>query len=462
MDKFDYKSYNSEVDASVFTTDKGYSESSGENDTRKQFSYPLNEVKTYLNKVTNQNNAGDVVQFRINSQKLIQYRDTEDGEWVDTASGGHNIASMDDSGETIVYPQRTTLAFKGVSVVDSGSETVISGLKGEKGDKGDKGDTGAQGPQGVQGQKGDTGPQGPQGERGSQGIQGVRGPQGETGATGAKGDKGDTGAQGPQGIQGVQGPTGPKGDTGAQGPTGPQGEKGESGADGKSFVVKALYATLLELQTAHPTGEEGDAYAVGSVSNNTIYIWDAEKAAWNDIGKLQGPQGPQGEQGIQGPQGEQGPQGIQGIQGPQGEKGDTGAKGDKGDTGPTGPEGPQGIQGEQGLQGEKGDQGPEGPQGPQGEQGIQGIQGEKGDTGAKGDAGQGIIKGGLTGQILAKSSDNDYDMTWSSIVDNLTSTSTTNALSANQGKQLESEISAVRGGTMVIDGTTVTFTITES
>lgn len=46
--------------------------------------------------------------------------------------------------------------------------------------------------------------------------------------------------------------------------------------------------------------------------------------------------------------------------------------------------------------------------------------------------------------------------------DNLTSTSTTNALSANQGKQLESEISAVRGGTMVINGTTVTFTITES
>lgn len=49
-----------------------------------------------------------------------------------------------------------------------------------------------------------------------------------------------------------------------------------------------------------------------------------------------------------------------------------------------------------------------------------------------------------------------------SAIDNLTSTSTTNALSANQGKQLESEISAVRGGTMVINGTTVTFTITES
>lgn len=49
-----------------------------------------------------------------------------------------------------------------------------------------------------------------------------------------------------------------------------------------------------------------------------------------------------------------------------------------------------------------------------------------------------------------------------SAIDNLTSTSTTNALSANQGKVLESEISAVRGGTLVIDGTTVTFTITES
>ena len=65
---------------------------------------------------------------------------------------------------------------------------------------------------------------------------------------------------------------------------GPQGLKGDDGADGKSFTVKALYSTLLALQNAHPTGAAGDAYAIGTTTNNTIYIWDADGAAWADIG----------------------------------------------------------------------------------------------------------------------------------------------------------------------------------
>ena len=44
---------------------------------------------------------------------------------------------------------------------------------------------------------------------------------------------------------------------GAEGPEGPEGPKGE---DGNSFTVLGIYATLAELQTAHPTGNEGDAY----------------------------------------------------------------------------------------------------------------------------------------------------------------------------------------------------------
>lgn len=84
-----------------------------------------------------------------------------------------------------------------------------------------------------------------------------------------------------------------------------------------------------------------------------------------------------------------------------------------------------------------------------------------------------LPSGGVKNNLLYKKSATDGDVGWTSIttdnlltqdniVNNLTSSSTTNALSANQGKVLESEISAVRGGTMVIDGTTVTFTITES
>jgi hypothetical protein len=78
-------------------------------------------------------------------------------------------------------------------------------------------------------------------------------------------------------------------------------------------------------------------------------------------------------------------------------------------TGEQGPVGPEGPQGPQGIQGETGPQGPIGLTGPQGPQGIQGIQGE---TGPQGPAGQGVPVGGLTGQVLAKNSDTDYDTEW--------------------------------------------------
>ncbi|NCC68673.1 MAG: collagen-like protein, partial [Clostridia bacterium] len=180
--------------------------------------------------------------------------------------------------------------------------------------------------------------------RGPQGPQGVQGLQGPTGAAGPQGIQGPRGVQGIQGLQGETGPTGADGAQGPAGPTGPQGQKGDDGADGASFVVKSLYATLLALQTAHPTGAAGDTYAVGTVDNNVIYIWDVDDAEWQSVGALQGPQGPQGPTGATGPQGP---------------------------TGATGPQGPQGIQGVQGIQGETGPQGP---------QGIQGIAGEAGQS----------------------------------------------------------------------------------
>lgn len=79
-----------------------------------------------------------------------------------------------------------------------------------------------------------------------------------------------------------------------------------AGVDGRSFVVKGRYASLSALQTAHPTGEEGDAYAVGTASSNNVYIWDVDAQAWASVGKLQGPQGIQGIQGKQGQPGADG------------------------------------------------------------------------------------------------------------------------------------------------------------
>ena len=99
----------------------------------------------------------------------------------------------------------------------------------------------------------------------------------------------------------------------SRGEQGPQGETGPQGPEGTTLTIMGLYATLEALQDAHPTGQPGDAYAVGTDASNVIYIWDVDTSAWVSIGALQGPQGvagPQGEPGATGPQGEPGADGA--------------------------------------------------------------------------------------------------------------------------------------------------------
>ena len=121
----------------------------------------------------------------------------------------------------------------------------------------------------------------------------------------------DTGvaAQGPQGPQGALGEKGDKGDPGTP---------GKDGADGTSFTIGARFDSLQALLQAHPTGTPGQAYAVGTAEENTIYNWSAEFGTWQDLGRLKGPQGepgPQGEKGEPGAAGQPGPQGEPGADG---------------------------------------------------------------------------------------------------------------------------------------------------
>ena len=121
----------------------------------------------------------------------------------------------------------------------------------------------------------------------------------------------DTGvaAQGPQGPQGALGEKGDKGDPGTP---------GKDGADGASFTIGARFDSLQALLQAHPTGTPGQAYAVGTAEENTIYNWSAEFGTWQDLGRLEGPQGepgPQGEKGEPGAAGQPGPQGEPGADG---------------------------------------------------------------------------------------------------------------------------------------------------
>lgn len=437
-----------------FRDGSAYPNPTNETDTREQMQRPLDQLKDFINE------AFDLYQvkgFRINVDGAIEY--TMDGEtWQNTSSSGHIILNQYND----IFPQRNRLKFANVSIEDNpdANETIIHALKGETGQQGPQGEVGPvgpqgpmgpigpEGPQGVQGVVGPIGPTGPKGDKGDagpqgiQGIQGPQGPQGEPGQKGATGLQGAVGPQGPIGLTGPMGPQGPQGNAGPegpQGPQGPQGQRGDDGKDGKNFSILARYDTLQALKDVHPVGNPGDAYAIGSIENNEIYIWSVDNADWINVGSLQGPIGPQGPVGATGPQGPQGPKGETGLQGP---KGDTGPQGPQGETGPQGEVGPrgiqgiQGIQGEQGIQGPKGDkgdtgpqgiQGPQGETGPQGEIGPQGPQGEtgatgptgpqglKGETGATGPAGPGVPTGGTKGQVLVKSSDTSYETEWKTL-----------------------------------------------
>lgn len=318
--------------------------------------------------------------------------------------------------------------------------------QGAQGPKGDQGEPGPQGEQGIQGEKGDTGEKGDKGDQGQPGAAATisvgKVTTGNPGTQATVTNVGSEnaavfdftipqGAQGPQGEQGIQGPKGDTGDQGPQGPEGPQGPKGdqgpqgEAGKDGTSFTVLGRYDTLEQLKQAHPSGQPGNAYAVGTETDNIIYIW-GESEDWQSVGKLQGPQGQPGAAATVAvgsvtsgdtasvvntgnenaavldfvlPKGEKGDKGDQGIKG---------EKGDPGEQGPAGSDGAPGIaatvavgnvtsgaeakvtnsgtanaavfdfvlpKGDQGPAGKDGAQGPEGPAGKDGAQGPQGQPG---------------------------------------------------------------------------------------
>lgn len=73
-----------------------------------------------------------------------------------------------------------------------------------------------------------------------------------------------------------------------------KGDKGDTGADGKSFSIKAQYATYEELIAAHPVGEPGDAYFVGTDDSPDLYIWLEEDEEWTSNGPIAGVKGDPG------------------------------------------------------------------------------------------------------------------------------------------------------------------------
>lgn len=115
---------------------------------------------------------------------------------------------------------------------------------------------------------------------------------------------------------------GPQGAPGEPGPKGDQGEPGPKGADGTGVNILGSYATVAELQAAHPTGLAGQAYLVVG----DLYVWSGTTNAWENVGNIRGPQGLQGVQGIQGNPGVKGDKGDPGVKGDPGSPGARGTK----------------------------------------------------------------------------------------------------------------------------------------
>ena len=354
----------------------------------------------------------------------------------------------------------------GESLQDKYRDGGIGGPKGDTGPQGaigpqgPEGPMGPQGPQGIKGDKGDVGEQGSQGPEGPQGLRGPAGPQGPQGLPGnigPQGPKGDTGPQGERGPQGEPGEKGATGDIGPQGPAGADGAPGAIGPQGESFRIAG------ELETPE------DLPDPSTVTNNFAYLISNQKVLNEETGE---------EEWVPYEDGQHmwilyldtdnfidyGP--FSGAQGP---------------VGPVGPEGPIGPQGEQG---------PVGPQGPSGygvkEGGLAGqFLSKYSDIDYSTDwvDVHQVPAGGIMGQVLSKATDTDYDATWADlpsnyytkeetytkeeinnliptdfysksetytkteidnkipeVIDNLTSTSTTSALSAAQGKALNDKI----------------------
>lgn len=122
---------------------------------------------------------------------------------------------------------------------------------------------------------------------------------------GDKGDKGDTGSKGDTGtsvtVQSVNESTA---DGGYSVVTFSDGtsiriKNGSTGKDGTGVTILGSYDSESALKAAHPTGNPGDAYLI----DGYLYVWSASANAWQNVGKIQGPQGEAGSDGKDGADG---------------------------------------------------------------------------------------------------------------------------------------------------------------
>lgn len=87
MNKLNYGTFDISNGDIAFASTNGYSNPSSELETRKQLSYPLKEVKTFVNNTVAVNSDDEAVQFVLDSNNKLQYRTEPSGTLVDVETG---------------------------------------------------------------------------------------------------------------------------------------------------------------------------------------------------------------------------------------------------------------------------------------------------------------------------------------------------------------------------------------
>ena len=82
MNKFDYGNFDSTNADIAFASTSGYTDPASELETRKQLSYPLKELKTYINNTVTEDSLGNAVQLVVASGRL-KYRTSAGGATTD-------------------------------------------------------------------------------------------------------------------------------------------------------------------------------------------------------------------------------------------------------------------------------------------------------------------------------------------------------------------------------------------
>ena len=91
MEHLDYGNFDINNADIAFSEENKYTNPASEIETRKQLSFPLKEIKTFLYNVTPIDSSNNVIQLGVASDGKIRYRSVAGGSW--TNAGGPTIYS---------------------------------------------------------------------------------------------------------------------------------------------------------------------------------------------------------------------------------------------------------------------------------------------------------------------------------------------------------------------------------